>query len=272
MSSGDYRRRIATFSDLLDDDNDNEEVPSPPPRVTRRRVVVVPSGVSSAAPRQQRRRTPSSPPRRRRRSPSPPQNNYFPTQTEDTTFSIVPPMQVEYNTRTSKCFDLIMLDEETAIDYLERDEEDNVIILNKPEGVAICFTRSGIRALIEDRSSHFVECLGPEVDEFTGDKGQRWIEPNPPLYVRVPVNPETGSNAFIPIENLREAISSSEERVYCLVPLALGDGSGVQASLSHTITEAARRGESSYISANHCQRGSNVLLYKFVRCRFLSKF
>ncbi len=120
--------------------------------------------------------------------------------------------------------------------------------------------------MIEDINYRFIECLGPEFDN--GDKGQRYIGQNPPIYVRFPASSNTSFNAFIPIENLREAISSSE-RVYCLVPLALGDGSGVQASLSHTVSDAVRRGEADFVAANHCQRGSNVLLYKFVRCRYV---
>jgi hypothetical protein len=74
---------------------------------------------------------------------------------------------------------------------------------------------------------------------------------------------------FIPIENLREALQS-DERIFCLIPLTLAGESDVQASLSHTISESVRSGKSDYVSANHCQLGSNVLLYKFVRCQFVA--
>ena len=119
---------------------------------------------------------------------------YEPVQTESTIFDISPPLEIEYNVATSKCFDLIMLDEAAAAEYLEEDE-DNVIILNKPESVAICFTRQGIQMIVDDASSRFIECTGPLINKV-GDRGQRWIGMNPPVYVRVPVNPDTGTNAF----------------------------------------------------------------------------
>lgn len=191
-----------------------------------------------------------------------------PTLTESTLFNISPALNIDYNLETGRCFDFIAFDEVAAREYLEEDE-DNVIMINVAEGKALCFTKSRLREIAADPGERFLECLGPIVNAATGEKSQRWIPENPPLYVKVPSNPETGTNSFIPYENIMEAVDS-RERIFCIVPLNLGDGSGVQASFTHTITEKNWRQllGFSYVSTNHCQRGSNILLYRFVKCRF----
>lgn len=185
------------------------------------------------------------------------------TQTESIRFEIAPPLEVDYNLETSRCFDLIDFDLADAKDYLQRDP-DNIIIINLSTRKALCFTKESLSEYTRDLTSQFVECLG-ETD-VRGDRSLRYIRPDARIYLRIPAD-ESGMNAFLPLENVSEAVSS-RERIFCLVPLKEAD-TNEQASLTHTITVQNLRGpERDFVSANHCQRGSNVLLYKFVKCRF----
>lgn len=89
---------------------------------------------------------------------------------------------------------------------------------------------------------------------------------NPVFYCSIPV--EGGSNNFIPVSQLRTLIHLIENenlRMCYLTPS--NDENGVQKSIQHTSNYAnAFNVNPNYVSANHCQFGSQIMLYDIEIC------
>jgi hypothetical protein len=85
-------------------------------------------------------------------------------------------------------------------------------------------------------------------------------------YLKIFINDE-GLLGFIPLIQIRK-ILVSEYRVYYINPLL--DENGNQKMITHTVTWQNSYGprlNMNYQSANHCQRGSNILIYTLKVCR-----
>lgn len=164
-----------------------------------------------------------------------------------------------------KCFDFVEYDQIEVKDYLLGNPEDHIVLVNIGERKALCFSRSRLVEILNDRSSRFIECVGREIEG--GDRSFVGIDiRTAPRYIRIPAD-ESGLNVFIPEKNVKQAIRS-DEKIFCIVPLLFTKGreKGIQAYLTHTVTEAVFKREEDFVSANHCQKGSNLLLSKFVKC------
>jgi hypothetical protein len=144
---------------------------------------------------------------------------------------------------------------------------------------ATCLTRTYLKGLLEDpRNSILFECTGnfmPRTQEDIDigetepiDKSMGDFDRKHP-YVKITID-EDGMTALVPVSELVSVVNSRES-VYFIVPHYGRDG--VQQSLSHTIAWVAT-GYPGYtpaydalISVNHCQRGSNKLVYSIKACR-----
>ncbi len=176
------------------------------------------------------------------------------------------------------CQDLIMFDEKEITEYLH--EEGAVILINRGSGNdsdILCFDRETLQQLFNDKDDGwFYACTGNlmwkskagnryRVQELSNDRsisnheGLLQILRKP--YVKIPINAE-GMNAFISARELYSIIQS-DNNVFYIEPKL--DAGGNQISFTHTITHGVSQG-GSFVSANHCQSGSNILLYEVKVC------
>ncbi len=177
------------------------------------------------------------------------------------------------------CQDLIMFDEKDITEHLR--EEGAIILINRGPGndsEILCFDRETLQSFYDNRDDGwFYACIGDlfwntlrnrqfEMEVISNDRrvsdenGNIQIYKKP--YVKIPINME-GMNAFISARELYSMIHS-ERNVFYIEPKL--DRNGTQISLTHTITWKNVYGEANWVSANHCQSGSNILVYEIKVC------
>ena len=172
------------------------------------------------------------------------------------------------------CQDLIMFDEKEITEHLN--EEGAVILINRGSGSEsdsdiLCFDRETLNTFYNDKNDGwFYPCTGnlmwnKKNDRFgtlelSNDRSAGEIFRKP--YVKLPVNME-GMNAFISARELYSMIHS-EKNIFYIEPKL--DIHGTQISFTHTITWKNVYGEANWVSANHCQSGSNILVYEIKVC------
>ncbi len=172
------------------------------------------------------------------------------------------------------CQDLIMFDEKEITEHLN--EEGAVILINRGSGSEsdsdiLCFDRETLSTFYNDKNDGwFYPCTGNLMwnrkndrfgtIELSNDRSAGEIFRKP--YVKLPVNME-GMNAFISARELYSMIHSSKN-IFYIEPKV--DIHGTQISFTHTITWKNVYGEPSWVSANHCQSGSNILVYEIKVC------
>lgn len=195
------------------------------------------------------------------------------TKTESTSYSstsqpVLRLANYDINTSTTTCFDMYAEFENLgAREYLERDP-DHLIIVFAPEidkenrrvvrGEAVCQTKTLLRTFLKDKLTHLTECVAVSNDEVEFSR-------DAPFYVKF-FTPNF--SAFIPRENLKQAIESND-KVFCLVPLK-DERTGRQAVLNETIAygvvKGSRRAEGR--NFNNCGENTSISLYKFVKCSY----
>jgi hypothetical protein len=177
------------------------------------------------------------------------------------------------------CQDLIMFDEKDITEHLR--EEGAIILINRGPGndsEILCFDRETLQSFYDNKEDGwFYACLGDlfwnklrnnqfEIEVISNDRrvsdenGNIQIYKKP--YVKIPINME-GMNAFISARELYSMIHS-DRNVFYIEPKL--DRNGTQISLTHTITWKNVYGEANWVSANHCQSGSNILVYEIKVC------
>ena len=168
------------------------------------------------------------------------------------------------------CNDLVMLTEENIDEYLSN--EGNLMFISRGLNNnfdMICFERDMIENIYNDKNSNwFYECNGPII-EGTNDRriadpvnGNLFINTTP--YVKIPID-TSGMNGFISAREILSLLNSSK-KAYYLEPALDEDGN--QKMFTHTISHNNAYGTNpNWVSANHCQSGSIILIYTLKVCR-----
>jgi hypothetical protein len=163
------------------------------------------------------------------------------------------------------CKDIILDENQDIAEYLS--ETDTFLFINgNPNELGsniICFSKDYLRQFIQNKDDNwFYECDGLLLP--SGDRSMSSFVDYP--YLKIFINDE-GLLGFIPLIQIRK-ILVSEYRVYYINPLL--DENGNQKMITHTVTWQNSYGprlNMNYQSANHCQRGSNILIYTLKVCR-----
>jgi hypothetical protein len=161
----------------------------------------------------------------------------------------------ERNVTNTTCSDLYTLeDDKNIIEHLN--EEDTFLFINRGstnDFDILCFQKSYIQNIIRDiNNTWFYECTG---------QYSRFIDVP---YIKIPID-NTGLNGFIPLSQLVTLLSRNN-RIYYIYPLL---ENGVQKMIPLTATWQNSYGpieNRRYVSANHCQDGSNILIYTLKLC------
>ena len=126
-----------------------------------------------------------------------------------------------------------------------------------------CFEKSYIQNILNNKNGNwFYECNGPFI-RGTNDRSMNSFINFP--YIKLPLNNE-GLNGFIPLNQIR-SILSSDNKVYYIYPF-LQNGS--QKMITHSVSWQNSYGPLSqrdFVSANHCQSGSSILIYNLKVCK-----
>jgi len=181
---------------------------------------------------------------------------------------------IEYNAQKCKDFfsehetgiDLIMTGEVNLKEFLNEDKNNLVFIT--PENKAICINKDDLKSLYDNYNDNwFYECIGPIIQ---GTQDRRPIFNRDAPYFGLPIA-ENGLKGFIAVGQMKK-LFTLKKQVYVIDAL-LGSGSSNtgnrrnQMTFTHTATYKNAFGERDYVSSNHCQAGSNILLYELYSCR-----
>ena len=173
----------------------------------------------------------------------------------------------ERNITFNTCTDFITDENDKKItEHLN--DIDTFLFINKESYKDIfdifCFEKSYIENIINNQEDNwFYECNG----DFTMDKPLDKVLDSyidfP--YIKIPIN-TNGSNGFIPLSELLKLLTSYE-KIYYIYPFLVDR---VQKMITHTaswknIGDGQRNPD--HIGANHCQYGSNILVYTLKLCR-----
>lgn len=170
----------------------------------------------------------------------------------------------EADITNTKCADIYTTSDDDIIEHLNR--EDTFLFINKgPNNMfdILCFEKSYIENIINDKNGNwFYECTGSLIGT-TNDKPMNQYGTD--TYIKMPID-TTGFVGYIPLVQLRTLLRENN-RIYYIYPLMDGD---LQKMLTHTIGWQNSYGpvqNRNIMSANHCQAGSNALIYTLKLCR-----
>ena len=181
----------------------------------------------------------------------------------------------ETNFTFDTCRDLMLDDNVNIVAHLN--ETDTFLFINgNPAeiGVSIlCFDKNTIRQFLVNKNDNwFYECNGPFLTEINPVTGERIITNDRTMssivnfpYIKIFLN-EEGLTGFVPLNQIRKLLSSSY-KVYYIYPML---ENGTQKMISHTVSWQNAFGPAenrNFVNANHCQSGSNILIYTLKVCR-----
>jgi hypothetical protein len=170
----------------------------------------------------------------------------------------------EADISNTTCYDIISTDVKDIVKHLN--EEDTFLFINKgPNNIfdILCFEKSYIENIINDKNGNwFYECTGNLI-ENTNDKPMAPFGTD--TYIKMYID-DTGFVGYIPLVQLKTLLRENN-RIYYIYPLMDGDS---QKMLTHTIGWQNSYGpvqNRNIMSANHCQSGSNALIYTLKLCK-----
>ena len=166
------------------------------------------------------------------------------------------------------CTDLFSLEDD--IDIIEHLNAKNTTLFisknHNNEFDVFCFEISYFENILENKDDNwFYECTGPFIERNgvpTNDKSM--VDFNPTAYIKIPLN-NAGLNGFISLIQIIKLIRV-QNKIFYIYPY-LEDG--IQKMITHSASWQNSFGPSSnrnYVSANHCQSGSNILVYTLKIC------
>ena len=183
------------------------------------------------------------------------------------------------------CFDIYMTTYNKITDILDDNNYILLINYNKETGIddVLCIERDSMLEILtkldhQDVDETFYECTG-NVIQGTNDKRISFDDNK--AYGKFPINNQ-GLNGLFDNNNIRDIlyiIHNTDNRILYILPVYNdpyddnhNDDDNVQLIFTHTISKRNTLPNiANYISTNHCQAGSNFLVYRFGICADLEK-
>jgi hypothetical protein len=146
-------------------------------------------------------------------------------------------------------------------EYLQEDPE-NIVLILPDETTLFCFTREDIRTFTKDFSNNFMYECGGKLLRGPGDKPVKANHPDYP-HLGLPIDKDGGMKGFIPVGQVMSLIESKHQVFFIRAKMINGE----QVSFSHTASwQVLFSKNPNWVSANHCQLGSNIMVYEICRC------
>ena len=169
------------------------------------------------------------------------------------------------NNEEAKCKDQINLTHESISQYL-RENNGNILLIQPDENIEnyniFCYNIEYFINTINNKNDDvYYECTG-RIFEGTNDRSMSSFDFENP-YMKLPVGSE-GMNAFVPVKDVKSALESQDKIFYVVPELENGE----QKMITHTSNYGLARNIRgvSMVSANHCQAGSSILIYRLKVC------
>ena len=166
------------------------------------------------------------------------------------------------------CKDIISDENENITDYLS--ETDTFLFINGDPNTLgssiLCFSKDYLKQFIENKNDNwFYECNGDFLKPpHERDRSMSSFIDYP--YIKIFIN-EDGLNGFVPLIQIKKILESNH-RIYYINPML--DSDGTQKNITHSVTwqnSYGPRSNRNYVSANHCQAGSSILIYTLKICK-----
>ena len=181
-----------------------------------------------------------------------------------------------------QCYDIIQHEFIGVQEYLRgednEDNKDNIIFVlqNGDDYNFYCYKISYLARSLHDKNNNiFYKCIGDKLglipvengytytynenDPTSYDMGQEYDTTRP--YLKIPLV----YNIFVPIEDIRKAFIGTH-RIFYVTPEKDENGRDVKISHSASYEMVYRPTPLSSISANHCQAGSSIDIYRLKVC------
>ena len=164
-------------------------------------------------------------------------------------------LPLEEDEKMTKCRDLLIADDTDINTHLQ--EEGSLILVRDPLN-SLCFNISYILSVIKSEDNWYYECLGTVRENTINDpRGESLNINNFDLRHPYGLVPLGDFSVLVPIQDLISVVFSSS-KVFHITP---------SGSISHSIQAYNIFGpDQNFVSANHCQGGSNFSIYHVVLC------
>ena len=164
-------------------------------------------------------------------------------------------------------FDPIAYEEIDDVNKYLINNTNTIVLVGQPtvacKSSLYVYDRDSIQTMLSNRDDNWLyECIGQE-----DESGDRMMEFNKKAaYVGIPLDC-TGMKAYIRVGAVTDMLKS-RECVFFINPYMVD---GVQKMITHTASYKNvfdRPLSNRFVSANHCQGGSNILIYELVKCNY----
>jgi hypothetical protein len=139
------------------------------------------------------------------------------------------------------------------VNIIEFLKDVDALIFLRDSKFSMCYTKDHLQRIITDKDQWLYECLGRETGRSA--RGVEKAMTNFDLRYPYGLFPVGDFSVMIPIQRLNQVVRD-KHRVYHMVKT--GD-------VTNTITRGTLLG-GSHVSSNHCQGGSNNIVYNLVLC------
>jgi hypothetical protein len=162
------------------------------------------------------------------------------------------------------------LEYKQIFNYIDQENDDSnkfILIIPGEEYISddeiLCFSENSINKIIRNYREWLIECTGQQLMDDQGqptDDKSVQIKESPEFYVGLPIDSD-GMLGFVDIRQVKTLTYLVKNGLnFCyLVP--------TDEMISHTVSLKNVYGNyPDWVSANHCQRGSNILIYNIEIC------
>lgn len=168
---------------------------------------------------------------------------------------IIEKLEINEEDLPKNCTDIIMSDTYEINNYL-KETPDTFMFVNA--GIpgkydVLCFTKEYLINIVHNYNNWIYKCIGKKPDIKAGEI----------TYIKLPIN-QHGFNGLIERYKLLKIIDS-KKRVFYIVPKL----NRLKEQITFISTISFINGKTeyrNYVSANHCQEGSNFLIYDIKEC------
>ena len=162
-----------------------------------------------------------------------------------------------------ECFDLYSYDFVNSNSFLKESDENIIFLYDNNPFKSSCFSKETLKNIINDRSNWLYECIGPIIPN-TNDRAINVNKDE--IYLKFPLTTD-GFNSFIPLKQIVQILKSNNKYYYITEFIE----NGTQKMITHSVNWNIVFGNNpDFVSSNHCQSGSNILIYNIKKCTIIN--
>lgn len=155
-------------------------------------------------------------------------------------------------------FDVIMNEEVPIKSFLKM--KGNIVLVT-PDNTGLCVDMDYVKTTYKDKANNWMYKCNGHIIAGTNDRSMVNIDKANP-YVKMTIS-MNGMNGFIPAKHIEYMIRSKRKLFFIKPQYHIENGRSIHRSITHSVSYALtyRLPGASAVSANHCQHGSNIMIY-----------